>query len=292
MTFARPASAHNAPAVILTCLAGFAGPAAADEPTVVAFAVQAVAEAGSATFQAVLVPPGASFQWTLGGPTALLDDKTGAPIATLADAGAFYQLGDDSSQVLLWFSLESAVPLNVTIGSDLVDFNMMPSAQGVASVGMTLTDGNGDGASVSGLAAGGSCSSYWFNGAAPQGQLFLEAIPGLAAAPGMSSSSAQGTGGFLPLPDAVGDMSLLFSFTLSPGDLVSGTSNYLVESVESVSDPCPADINDDGVVDVIDLVAVLVNWGGDSGNADVTHDGIVNVDDLLAIAMGWGVCPP
>ncbi len=53
---------------------------------------------------------------------------------------------------------------------------------------------------------------------------------------------------------------------------------------------CPADINGDGTVDVLDLLEVLGNWGG-SGDADITGDGVVDVLDLLEVLGSWGPCP-
>ena len=61
---------------------------------------------------------------------------------------------------------------------------------------------------------------------------------------------------------------------------------------------CPGDINGDGVVNHIDILAVTNAWGscpaptmcfGDI--APPGGDGQVNVDDLLAIINSWGPCP-
>jgi len=51
----------------------------------------------------------------------------------------------------------------------------------------------------------------------------------------------------------------------------------------------------DGVVNVVDLLAVLRAWGS-TGNpgwipADVDDDGLVGDDDLLAVIGAWGPCP-
>jgi len=54
-------------------------------------------------------------------------------------------------------------------------------------------------------------------------------------------------------------------------------------------EPCPADINGDGVVDVLDLLEVLAQWGT-SGPADINGDGIVDVLDLLEVLAAWGPC--
>jgi hypothetical protein len=45
-------------------------------------------------------------------------------------------------------------------------------------------------------------------------------------------------------------------------------------------------------VNLIDLLFVISNWGGTSGNpADVDGNGIVNIADLLAVISAWGDCP-
>jgi len=57
------------------------------------------------------------------------------------------------------------------------------------------------------------------------------------------------------------------------------------------SPPCPADINGDGVVDVLDLLGVLAAWGttGDVPE-DVNDDGVVDVLDLIEVLSAWGPC--
>ncbi len=60
--------------------------------------------------------------------------------------------------------------------------------------------------------------------------------------------------------------------------------------VEHVASTCPADLNYDGVVDVVDLVAALGSWGQTCSTRDVTDDGVVDVLDLLAILGNWGPC--
>ena len=62
---------------------------------------------------------------------------------------------------------------------------------------------------------------------------------------------------------------------------------------------CPADItgpdgDPDGVVDVLDLLELLAQWGT-SGTADITGpdgdpDGVVDVLDLLQLLAAWGPC--
>jgi hypothetical protein len=58
------------------------------------------------------------------------------------------------------------------------------------------------------------------------------------------------------------------------------------------AEPCPEDVNGDGVVDVGDLLAVIDSWGDcDNCSADVDGSGSVGADDLLAVIARWNqVC--
>jgi len=78
-----------------------------------------------------------------------------------------------------------------------------------------------------------------------------------------------------------------------------GTGSVVEAAVDAVklqtllcANPCPADLNASGTVDVQDLLAVIGAWGATSANpADVNGNGVVNVQDLLAVIGAWGQCP-
>lgn len=59
---------------------------------------------------------------------------------------------------------------------------------------------------------------------------------------------------------------------------------------------CPADLNADATVNVLDLLGVINNWGVCTApcppacNADITGDCVVNVGDLLGVINAWGDC--
>ena len=53
---------------------------------------------------------------------------------------------------------------------------------------------------------------------------------------------------------------------------------------------CPADIDGDGVVGVIDFLQVLAEWGQLGGPADVNADGVVDILDFLFVLAEWGPC--
>jgi hypothetical protein len=61
-----------------------------------------------------------------------------------------------------------------------------------------------------------------------------------------------------------------------------------------VADLCPGDVTDNGVVDAIDLAAILTAWGTEGSGefpADASRDGIVDAQDLALVLGSWGACP-
>jgi len=60
-------------------------------------------------------------------------------------------------------------------------------------------------------------------------------------------------------------------------------------TITPIDNPCPSDINGDGMVDVQDILIVIGNWGG-SGEGDVNGDDVVDVTDLLEVVNAWGSC--
>jgi hypothetical protein len=58
-----------------------------------------------------------------------------------------------------------------------------------------------------------------------------------------------------------------------------------------VRQPCPADLDGDGIVGFTDLLEVLAKWGPCGGCvADIDHDGFVGFTDLLEVLSKWGPC--
>jgi hypothetical protein len=59
-----------------------------------------------------------------------------------------------------------------------------------------------------------------------------------------------------------------------------------------VAIPCPADIDNDGVVGVLDFLLLLAAWGPNPGHpADLDNSGAVGVNDFLQLLAEWGPCP-
>ena len=63
-----------------------------------------------------------------------------------------------------------------------------------------------------------------------------------------------------------------------------------------VAQPCPEDVNNDGAVNVLDLIDVLLCFGlpAEPGCVaeDINQDGTVNVLDLIDLLLSFGTsCP-
>jgi agmatine/peptidylarginine deiminase len=83
----------------------------------------------------------------------------------------------------------------------------------------------------------------------------------------------------------------------SVDDYYNGFHGWQVDAVTvsaselECENPCPCDVNGDGVVNVSDFLDLLAAWGSAGGPADVNDDGIVNVQDFLLLLAAWGECP-
>ena len=78
------------------------------------------------------------------------------------------------------------------------------------------------------------------------------------------------------------------------GELEDANGNNIPDCCEgAASCNCPGDIAQDGLVNGVDLAAVLNNWGTSGGalGADVNGDGTVDASDLAIVLGGWGLCP-
>ncbi|MBC8201426.1 MAG: alpha amylase C-terminal domain-containing protein [Planctomycetes bacterium] len=69
---------------------------------------------------------------------------------------------------------------------------------------------------------------------------------------------------------------------------VAPYSVQIFSQAETV-EPCPADFNGDGIVNVTDLLTIISAWG--TPNADITGDNMTNVSDLLIAIGEFGPCP-
>ncbi len=104
---------------------------------------------------------------------------------------------------------------------------------------------------------------------------------------GTSTGGTFALSGTIGQPDAGGPMT---------GGTFSLTGGFWPGNVP-IND-CPADTNNDGFVNVTDLLAVIGAWGTcpapcppSACAADINNDCFINVTDLLAVIGAWGPCP-
>ncbi|MFM1803180.1 MAG: hypothetical protein RL136_59 [Planctomycetota bacterium] len=78
------------------------------------------------------------------------------------------------------------------------------------------------------------------------------------------------------------------------GELADANGNNIPDCCEgSYPCGCPGDIVPDGVIDGVDLAAVLNQWGGPGDaefSADTDANGVVDGGDLAVVLNGWGAC--
>ena len=87
------------------------------------------------------------------------------------------------------------------------------------------------------------------------------------------------------------DYDLGFPFGYVTVNVEEGTLNGTI-TIDVIPTPCYSDIDGSGVVDVVDLLEVIGNWGYClKCPADTNQDDLIDVTDLLAVVGGWGACP-
>jgi hypothetical protein len=83
------------------------------------------------------------------------------------------------------------------------------------------------------------------------------------------------------------------------GQILDGTfpdanGNGIPDCCDGGGSCCPGDVASDGMVDGVDLAAVLSQWGTQGSgtfNADIDGSGLVDGGDLGIVLGGWGPCP-
>ena len=71
-----------------------------------------------------------------------------------------------------------------------------------------------------------------------------------------------------------------------------GGPPVLTTSALGPVDPCPWDLDGDGIVGITDFLALLAEWGvAANGPPDFDGDGTVGITDFLELLSRWGGCP-
>ncbi|MDX9911910.1 MAG: hypothetical protein RBS39_08770 [Phycisphaerales bacterium] len=99
-----------------------------------------------------------------------------------------------------------------------------------ASAGLTLTDSNGNGATLTGLQTGGNYHTAFYNNASSEFSNLVQG-PLVVVNPNGSTNANEdfpGPVGYATIPGLVNDISAQFSFRLTANDQASGTSVFVV----------------------------------------------------------------
>jgi subtilisin family serine protease len=72
------------------------------------------------------------------------------------------------------------------------------------------------------------------------------------------------------------------------GELGVGRIDAAAATLMGPLQPALGDLNNDGVIDVLDLIILLDHWGRTHSSADLNGDGTVDVLDLLVLLDSWG----
>lgn len=168
-----------------------------------------------------------NFYWTLDGDVDITDGG-GNVLATLT--GASVTVLHDPV-VALNFNVQAANQNTVfTVGSGLLSFSQLSNPVGAASAGVTVTDVNGNGATLS--PDGTTMYTSRYNGDFPGGTTFADLLGSSLSAGAFQSNSTSeefpGGGNFVNVGSPVSSMSAGWTFSLSAFDLATGTSTFVV----------------------------------------------------------------
>lgn len=84
---------------------------------------------------------------------------------------------------------------------------------------------------------------------------------------------------------------VVVALSLIGSGLIFGTE-HATNPAASASTALPADVNNDGVVNISDLSLLLSKWGTTDAACDINDDGIVNISDLSVLLSKWGTTTP
>ena len=210
--------------------------------------VQIDAEAGGESASYTWIVPkildaNGHMDWNLASPLSL----TGANglIATVDSLG----LGIDGDPgVSNNFNVAAgAITTNFTVTSATVSFTAINNPAAYASAGITLTDTDGNGATLVGLQTGGKAYEALYNGGTPWADL----VSGIVAAPESTVVTMErrpGSGREI-IPVLVSSIYSQFKFSVTANDQASGTSRFDV--IEPIPEPATMFLFGTGAIGLI-----------------------------------------
>lgn len=169
-----------------------------------------------------------TWTWHVGAQGIAIKNDAGQTLATLSNTTMRYV---NDPIVSLSFSLQAGnSAVNASIQSALLTFGTINPAEGKSSAAVTVTDSDGNGATMTGMAGGGQMYSSHYNGYLGAGTMFAALDGASISAGAFDSNGATGSLGFNPI-GSVSDMSSQFAFGLTAHDQASGTSVWVTQEI-------------------------------------------------------------
>jgi hypothetical protein len=192
------------------------------------YTLTATSAEGSASYS-IPAPdyPEAYWTWSMTDRVEMRDPSSGNLVATLNPNNEGCSIHYIEDPVIgLGFAVQAgAAPTAFVISSGTLSFPLIPAAEARASAAYTLTDFNGDGATL--VPFGAKSYHAIYNGPT----VFADLVAGFASPAFTSTPSSESLPagpGFLPIGPAF-DMQANIDFILSPFDLASGTTIYVIQ---------------------------------------------------------------
>ncbi len=222
-TFRRLAPLGAMSCVLLVCLISTSRARGEFLGNLIEVHVSSEGHAGSWLLE--VAPTSDPFYWALAAPVEIY--STAEPSRLLATIDSLNVEVDGDPQVLLNFAVTAgAVNTTFAINSASVSFAALNNPQSFATAAITLTDNNGDGASLSGLFAGNKAYQATYNG----GSEFASLVSPIVTDPDSSNIGSQRNplSGTVAIPGSVSSIQTGLSFVLSATDAASGTTRFTV----------------------------------------------------------------
>ena len=134
----------------------------------------------------------------------------------------------DPSVIVNFNVTSTSVATTFSVTTGVLSFGAMTNPSARASAGMTITDNDSDGATDTGLHAGGKNYRANYNGTIPLGTSYANLVGSFTAPVDDSNSASEASPlvGYNTIVGSVSSMQAEFDFTLSANDSASGTSFY------------------------------------------------------------------
>ena len=179
---------------------------------------------GTGNYELTLPIPTDPWGWELDAPVSIYDPGGNNLLATIDSLSV--ALDGDPAVTLNFAVTAGAAATLISVTSSTITFPDITDADAFATAALSLTDNNGNGASATGIFAGGKSYEARYNG----GTLFAGLVDPVVAGAGSSALGTQRTPGVgtVVIPGETSSIQSQFSFLLSARDSASGTSRFQV----------------------------------------------------------------